>query len=32
MEMVEGLPLHKLLQMMGLLNERVTKIICVQVA
>ena len=32
MEMIEGLPLHKLLQMMGPFNERIVKIICIQIA
>lgn len=31
MEMVEGLPLHKILQMMGPLNERIVKIVSTQI-
>lgn len=32
MEMVHGLPLHKLTKMVGPLNLRATKIICTQIA
>lgn len=32
MEMIQGLPLHKLLQMMGPFNQRIVKIVCAQIA
>lgn len=32
MEMVEGLPLHKLLQLMGTFGERAIQIVCTQIA
>ncbi len=32
MEMVQGLPLHKITKMVGPLNVRATKIICIQIA
>lgn len=31
MELVHGLPLHKILQMMGPLSERIVKIVCYQI-